>query len=83
MERVLGPMPQDMLKRAECVPFQMNKIILFLLNFSNCSCLGFLHSRPAEKYVRRGRLNWPEGAVSRESIKAVLKLPRLPVCNMI
>ncbi|GAU34260.1 hypothetical protein TSUD_365580 [Trifolium subterraneum] len=34
--------------------------------------------RAAEKYIRRGRLNWPEGAVSRESIKAVLKLPRLP-----
>ncbi|OVA20834.1 Protein kinase domain [Macleaya cordata] len=32
----------------------------------------------AEKYIRRGcRLNWPEGATSRESIKAVLKLPRL------
>ncbi|KAJ4710983.1 Serine/threonine protein kinase [Melia azedarach] len=31
----------------------------------------------AEKYVRRGRLDWPEGATSRESIKAVLKLPRL------
>ncbi|CAN6223236.1 unnamed protein product [Urochloa humidicola] len=31
----------------------------------------------AEKYVRRGRLNWPEGATTRESIRAVLKLPRL------
>ncbi|WVZ63120.1 hypothetical protein U9M48_012780 [Paspalum notatum var. saurae] len=31
----------------------------------------------AEKYIRRGRLNWPEGATTRESIKAVLKLPRL------
>ncbi|PNY17926.1 serine/threonine-protein kinase AFC2-like protein [Trifolium pratense] len=51
MERVLGPIPQHMLKRVD---------------------------RAAEKYVRRGRLNWPEGAVSRESIKAVLKLPRLP-----
>ncbi|XP_061346981.1 serine/threonine-protein kinase AFC2-like isoform X2 [Gastrolobium bilobum] len=51
MERVLGPIPQHMLKRAD---------------------------RQAQKYVRRGRLNWPEGAVSRESIKAVLKLPRLP-----
>lgn len=37
-------------------------------------------SRHAEKYVRRGRLDWPEGATSRESIKAVLKLPRLQVC---
>uniref|UniRef100_A0A5B6ZIH3 Putative serine/threonine-protein kinase AFC2 isoform X2 n=1 Tax=Davidia involucrata TaxID=16924 RepID=A0A5B6ZIH3_DAVIN len=50
MERVLGPLPQHMLKRA---------------------------NRHAEKYVRRGRLDWPEGATSRESIKAVLKLPRL------
>ncbi|XP_064947431.1 serine/threonine-protein kinase AFC2-like isoform X3 [Musa acuminata AAA Group] len=50
MERVLGPLPQNMLKRAD---------------------------RHAEKYVRRGRLNWPEGAASRESIKAVQKLPRL------
>ncbi|MED6193681.1 Serine/threonine-protein kinase afc2, variant 2 [Stylosanthes scabra] len=50
MERVLGPLPQHMLKRAD---------------------------RHAEKYVRRGRLDWPEGATSRESIKAVMKLPRL------
>ncbi|XP_034673086.1 serine/threonine-protein kinase AFC2 isoform X1 [Vitis riparia] len=50
MERVLGPLPQHMLKRVD---------------------------RHAEKYVRRGRLDWPEGATSRESIKAVLKLPRL------
>ncbi|KAM1623082.1 hypothetical protein ACFX2K_021466 [Malus domestica] len=47
MERVLGPMPQHMLKRAD---------------------------RHTEKYVRRGRLDWPEGATSQESIKAVLKL---------
>uniref|UniRef100_A0A2N9IVI2 Protein kinase domain-containing protein n=1 Tax=Fagus sylvatica TaxID=28930 RepID=A0A2N9IVI2_FAGSY len=33
--------------------------------------------RHAEKYVRRGRLDWPDGANSRESIKAVMKLPRL------
>ncbi|KAK3006064.1 hypothetical protein RJ639_016296 [Escallonia herrerae] len=50
MERVVGPLPQHMLKRAD---------------------------RHAEKYVRKGRLDWPEGATSRESIKAVLKLPRL------
>ncbi|KAK1270871.1 Serine/threonine-protein kinase AFC2 [Acorus gramineus] len=50
MEKVLGPMPQHMLKRAD---------------------------RHAEKYVRKGRLDWPEGATSRESIRAVLKLPRL------
>ncbi|XP_073003443.1 serine/threonine-protein kinase AFC2-like isoform X2 [Typha latifolia] len=50
MERVLGPLPQHMLKKAD---------------------------RHAEKYIRRGGLNWPEGASSRESIRAVLKLPRL------
>ena len=38
------------------------------------------HSRHAEKYVRKCRLDWPEGATSRESIKAVQKLPRLQVC---
>ncbi|OIW00297.1 hypothetical protein TanjilG_27548 [Lupinus angustifolius] len=50
MERVLGTLPQHMLKRLD---------------------------RHAEKYVRKGRLDWPEGAASRESIKAVMKLPRL------
>ncbi|KAI4984629.1 hypothetical protein ZWY2020_017259 [Hordeum vulgare] len=30
-----------------------------------------------QKYIRRGRLNWPEGATTRESMRAVLKLPRL------
>ncbi|GKB03878.1 serine/threonine-protein kinase AFC3 isoform X1, partial [Tanacetum coccineum] len=34
-------------------------------------------NRGAEKYFRRSRLNWPEGAVSRESIRAVRKLGRL------
>ncbi|KAE9447849.1 hypothetical protein C3L33_20258, partial [Rhododendron williamsianum] len=34
--------------------------------------------RRAEKYFRRGvRLDWPEGAASRESMRAVWKLPRL------
>ncbi|CAM6072641.1 unnamed protein product [Sphagnum tenellum] len=51
MERVLGPIPQHMIKRAD---------------------------RRSEKYVRYGReLNWPEGAVSKESIRAVRRLPRL------
>ena len=50
MERVLGPLPQQMLKKVD---------------------------RHAEKYVRRGRLDWPDGAASRDSLKAVLKLPRL------
>lgn len=39
-----------------------------------------LYSRHAEKYVRRGRLDWPEGGTSKESIRAVQKLPRLQVC---
>ncbi|KAM7254894.1 hypothetical protein ACFE04_020135 [Oxalis oulophora] len=34
--------------------------------------------RRAEKYFRRMRLDWPDGAASRESLKAVWKLPRLP-----
>jgi len=45
-----------------------------------------LHTSPgmcsssAQKYFRRAtRLNWPEGAVSRESIRAVRKLDRLKV----
>ncbi|WOL02980.1 hypothetical protein Cni_G11700 [Canna indica] len=51
MERVLGPLPEHMIKKA---------------------------SSSASKYFRRGaRLNWPEGAISRESIKAVRKLDRL------
>ncbi|PQP96876.1 serine/threonine-protein kinase AFC1 [Prunus yedoensis var. nudiflora] len=33
----------------------------------------------ADKYFRRGaRLDWPDGATSRESMRAVCKLPRLP-----
>ncbi|XP_057467195.1 serine/threonine-protein kinase AFC3 [Actinidia eriantha] len=51
MERVLGPLPEHMVQKA---------------------------NRGAEKYFRRGsRLNWPEGAISRESIRAVNKLDRL------
>ncbi|RYR33470.1 hypothetical protein Ahy_A10g048054 isoform D [Arachis hypogaea] len=51
MERVLGPIPEHMVRRS---------------------------TRGAEKYFRRGaRLNWPEGAVSRESIRAVKKLDLL------
>ncbi|CAI9093480.1 OLC1v1028985C1 [Oldenlandia corymbosa var. corymbosa] len=34
-------------------------------------------TRGAEKFFKGSRLNWPEGAVSRESIQAVLKLDRL------
>ncbi|KAJ4756364.1 hypothetical protein LUZ62_090769 [Rhynchospora pubera] len=50
MERVLGPLPGHMLRKAD---------------------------RHSEKYIRRGRLNWPEGCMSRESMKAVSKLSRL------
>ncbi|KAK6943705.1 Protein kinase domain, partial [Dillenia turbinata] len=51
MERVLGPLPQHMVIRAQ---------------------------GHAEKYFKKGaRLDWPEGATSRESIRAVWKLPRL------
>lgn len=40
----------------------------------------FVYSRRSEKYFRRGsRLDWPEGATSRESMRAVWKLPRLQV----
>ncbi|KAL8480505.1 hypothetical protein ACS0TY_027154 [Phlomoides rotata] len=51
MEKVLGPLPQHIILRAD---------------------------RRAEKYFKRGlRLDWPEGATSRESMRAVWKLPRL------
>ena len=44
-----------------------------------CAYLFLMCSRHAEKYVRKGRLNWPEGCASRESMKAVMKMPRLQV----
>ncbi|PKA48533.1 Serine/threonine-protein kinase AFC1 [Apostasia shenzhenica] len=51
MERVLGPLPLHMIRKAD---------------------------RHSEKYFKRGlRLDWPEGAASRESMRAVGKLPRL------
>ncbi|WOL09256.1 serine/threonine-protein kinase AFC1 [Canna indica] len=51
MERVLGPLPQHMVTRAD---------------------------RRSEKYFRPGlQLDWPEGATSSESTRAVCKLPRL------
>ncbi|KAF3324689.1 serine/threonine-protein kinase AFC2-like protein [Carex littledalei] len=50
MEKVLGPLPGHMLRRAD---------------------------RHAEKFVKRGRLNWPEGCMSVKSMEAVLKVPRL------
>ncbi|WZZ66115.1 hypothetical protein YC2023_077485 [Brassica napus] len=52
MERVLGPLPPQMVLRAD---------------------------RRSDRYLRRGaKLDWPEGATSRDSLKAVWKLPRLP-----
>ncbi|KAL0805410.1 hypothetical protein Bca101_097901 [Brassica carinata] len=52
MERVLGPLPPQMVLRAD---------------------------RRSDRYFRRGaKLDWPEGATSRDSLKAVWKLPRLP-----
>ncbi|XP_073031030.1 serine/threonine-protein kinase AFC3-like isoform X1 [Primulina eburnea] len=49
MERVLGTLPEHMIRRA----------------------------RNTENLFKRTRLNWPEGAVSRESIRAVKKLDHL------
>ncbi|XP_075495186.1 serine/threonine-protein kinase AFC3-like isoform X2 [Primulina tabacum] len=49
MERVLGTLPEHMIRRA----------------------------RDTENLFKRTRLNWPEGAVSRESIRAVKKLDHL------
>ncbi|CAA2973615.1 serine threonine- kinase AFC2 isoform X3 [Olea europaea subsp. europaea] len=34
-------------------------------------------NRHAKKYVRRDKLDWPEGVILRDSIKAVSKFPRL------
>lgn len=51
----------------------------FLTHYDDYILL-YMFSRHAEKYVRRGKLDWPVGATSRESIKAVTKLPRLQVC---
>ncbi|XP_073129789.1 serine/threonine-protein kinase AFC3 isoform X1 [Henckelia pumila] len=49
MERVLGALPEHMIRRA----------------------------KDTENLFKRTRLNWPEGAVSRESIRAVKKLDHL------
>lgn len=82
MERVLGAMPLHMLKRVEYVLhcFILTSAVTYysscVLKILNC-LLGC--SRHAEKYVRKGMLDWPEGAASRESIRTVLKLPRLQV----
>lgn len=54
----------------------------FFPPFHNLLCFLLWFRRHAEKYVKRGRLDWPEGAASRDSIKAVLKLPRLQVCTI-
>uniref|UniRef100_A0A7N0TLE2 dual-specificity kinase n=1 Tax=Kalanchoe fedtschenkoi TaxID=63787 RepID=A0A7N0TLE2_KALFE len=47
MEKVLGPLPQHMIKRA---------------------------TKGSENFFKNSRLNWPGGATSRESIRAVKKL---------
>ncbi|KAG4913333.1 hypothetical protein JHK82_053915 [Glycine max] len=52
MERVLEPLPPNMVVRVD---------------------------RRAEKYFKRGtRLSWPDSSTSRESMRAVWKLPQLP-----
>lgn len=60
----------------------MSSPIIFVGKYENRVIFIFIviFSRHAEKYVRRGRLDWPEGATSRDSIKAVQKLTRLQVC---
>lgn len=64
-------------------PIMIRKLLMkieFSSNFTEISSTLDTCSRGAEKYFRRGsRLNWPEGAVSRESIRAVKKLDRLKV----
>jgi dual-specificity kinase len=87
MERVLGPLPYHMLKKAEYVavldPYQCHKLSAMLEDYLKlCVLLFLLCSRHGEKYVRKGRLNWPEGCASRESMKAVMKLPRLQVLSI-
>lgn len=103
MERVLGPIPIHMIKKAEYVLFFKVKIIhlswermgstpvvfnfVYIRRFRMDSMLtvivAYLGSRRLEKYFRHGReLNWPEGAVSRESIRAVRRLPRLRVRSL-
>lgn len=56
-------------------------LFILLYCFSNVTYLSSgICSSNASKYFRRGtRLNWPEGALSRESIRAVKKLNRLKV----
>ncbi|KAH9323497.1 hypothetical protein KI387_018136 [Taxus chinensis] len=51
MERVLGPLPRHMIKKAD--------------------------SRAAKYFTHTTRLDWPEGASSRESIRAVRKVSKL------
>ncbi|KAH9323496.1 hypothetical protein KI387_018135, partial [Taxus chinensis] len=53
MERILGPLPRHMIKRAD--------------------------SRSAKYFRHRTRVDWPEGASSRESIRAVRKVSKLGV----
>lgn len=58
----------------------LRNVFLLRVDIRFCFLPWDIGSRGAEKYFRRGgRLNWPEGAVSRESIRAVKKLDRLKV----
>ena len=58
----------------------INVVLSFSEALVNVVCsLILVCSRHSEKYIRKGRLNWPEGCTSRESMKAVMKLPRLQV----
>lgn len=65
-----------MLSSAACnslfiLPFILYSYVIVFFGICSSSAL---------KYFRRGtRLNWPEGAVTRESIRAVRKLHRLKV----
>ncbi|PIN00997.1 Dual-specificity kinase [Handroanthus impetiginosus] len=69
----LGPSLFDFLKRNKYSPFPVDLVREFGRQLlESVACL-----RGAEKYFRRSRLNWPEGAVSRESIRAVRKLDQL------
>lgn len=88
MERALGPLPEHMTRKAWlifllphfCVQetserYKCSWLVACLCHYAFCS-------RGAEKYFRRGgRLNWPEGANSRESIRAVKRLDRLKVVH--
>ncbi|KAG5400709.1 hypothetical protein IGI04_015316 [Brassica rapa subsp. trilocularis] len=52
-------------------------LVAYLLKFGE-ALFQTPENRRSERYFRRGaKLDWPEGAASRDSLKAVWKLPRL------